>query len=118
MQKVLRLKTTVQPGGKVEFVIPELEAGQVVGVVLHESGGRDAPSWRYLTTGRSAACSRRRKRGRGPSRLHWLRVGRRQHRRFQLEAAKTTTPESPERSYFRALVSLHLTGSRRSPALT
>ena len=27
MQKVLHMKTTVQPGGKVEFVSPELEAG-------------------------------------------------------------------------------------------
>ena len=38
MQKVLRMKTTVQPGGKVEIASPELEAGQTVDVVvLHES---------------------------------------------------------------------------------
>ena len=29
----MHLKTTVQPGGKVEFVSPELEAGQTVDVV-------------------------------------------------------------------------------------
>ena len=33
MQRVLHLKTTVQPGGKVEFVSPELEAGQTVDVL-------------------------------------------------------------------------------------
>ena len=38
MQKALHIKTTVQPGGKVEFASPELEAGQTVDVVvLHES---------------------------------------------------------------------------------
>ena len=38
MQKSLHIKTTVQPGGKVEFASPELEAGQTVDVVvLHES---------------------------------------------------------------------------------
>ena len=38
MQKALHVKTTVQPGGKVEFASPELEAGQTVDVVvLHES---------------------------------------------------------------------------------
>lgn len=39
MQKAFHLRTTVQPGGKVEFASPELEAGQTVDVVvLHESG--------------------------------------------------------------------------------
>lgn len=39
MQKALHLRTTVQPGGKVEFVNPELEAGQTVDVVvLHDPG--------------------------------------------------------------------------------
>ena len=38
MQKALHLKTTVLPGGKVEFVSPELEVGQTVDVVvLHET---------------------------------------------------------------------------------
>ena len=38
MQRALHIKTTVQPGGKVEFASPELEAGQTVDVVvLHES---------------------------------------------------------------------------------
>ena len=38
MQKALHLRTPVQPGGRVEIVSPELEAGQTVDVVvLHES---------------------------------------------------------------------------------
>ena len=38
MQKTLRLKTTVLPGGRVEFASSELEPGQTVEVVvLHES---------------------------------------------------------------------------------
>ena len=44
MQKVLHQKATVRPGGKLEIVSEELEAGQTVDVVvLHESsttGGR------------------------------------------------------------------------------
>ena len=34
MQKTLHIRTTVQPGGKVEFDSPELEAGQTVDVVV------------------------------------------------------------------------------------
>ena len=37
MQKALHIKTTVQPGGKVEFASPELEAGQMVDVVVTPS---------------------------------------------------------------------------------
>ena len=38
MQKALRIRATVQPGGKVEFASEELEAGQTVDVVvLHSS---------------------------------------------------------------------------------
>ena len=38
MQRILHQKATVQPGGKVEVVSPELEVGQMVDVVvLHES---------------------------------------------------------------------------------
>ena len=37
MQKPLRLTTTVLPGGKVEIVSPELEAGQTVDVVVLRS---------------------------------------------------------------------------------
>ena len=41
MQKVLHMKTTVQPGGKVKFASQELEAGQTVDVVvLHESNAK------------------------------------------------------------------------------
>ena len=34
MQKVLHLKATVQPGGKLEIISPELEVGQTVDVVV------------------------------------------------------------------------------------
>ena len=34
MQGALHIRTTVQPGGKVEFASPELEAGQSVDVVV------------------------------------------------------------------------------------
>ena len=37
MQKTLRIRTTVQPGGKVEFASPELEAGQTVDVMVTRS---------------------------------------------------------------------------------
>lgn len=41
MQKALHLKATALPGGKVESVSPELQAGQTVDVVvLHESSAR------------------------------------------------------------------------------
>ena len=34
MQKTLHIRTTVQPGGRVEFASPDLEAGQTVDVVV------------------------------------------------------------------------------------
>ena len=37
MPKTLHIRTTVQPGGKVEFASPELEAGQTVDVVVTPS---------------------------------------------------------------------------------
>ena len=50
MQKVLHMKTTIQPGGKVEFASPELEARQTVDVVvLHESSVKGRPSWKSST---------------------------------------------------------------------
>ena len=52
MQKALHLRATVQPGGKVEFVSPELEAGQTVDVVvLHESGVKGRPVMEILNSG-------------------------------------------------------------------
>ena len=52
MQRVFHLKTTVQPGGKVEFANPELEAGQTVDVVvLHESGVKGRPVMEILNSG-------------------------------------------------------------------
>ena len=52
MQKVLYQKATVQPGGKVEVVSPELEAGQTVDVVvLHESSARGRSIMEILNSG-------------------------------------------------------------------
>ena len=43
MQEALHIRTTVQPGGKVEFACPDLEAGQMVDVVVSPA---PAPSTR------------------------------------------------------------------------
>ena len=52
MQKELRVRTTVQPGGKVEFASPELEAGQTVDVVvLHESREKGRSITEILNSG-------------------------------------------------------------------
>ena len=52
MQRVPHLKTTVQPGGKVEFVSSELDARQTVDVVvLHESGRRGRSIMEILNNG-------------------------------------------------------------------
>ena len=52
MQKALRLKTAVQPVGKVEFASPELEAGQTLDVVvLHESNAKGHPVMEILNGG-------------------------------------------------------------------
>ena len=52
MQKALHLRTPVQPGGKVEIVSPELEAGQTVDVVvLHESSVKGRPIMEILNSG-------------------------------------------------------------------
>ena len=44
MQKALHIRTTVQPGGKVEFASPELEAGQSVDVVVTRSSSTERRS--------------------------------------------------------------------------
>ena len=52
MQKVLHMKTTIQPGGKVEFASPELEARQTVDVVvLHESSVKGRPIMEIFNSG-------------------------------------------------------------------
>ena len=52
MQKTLRLRTTVLPGGRVEFASPELKAGQTVDVVvLHESAVRGRSIMEILNSG-------------------------------------------------------------------
>lgn len=52
MQKALHIRTTVQPGGKVEIVSPELEAGQTVDVVvMHESSIKGRSIMEILNSG-------------------------------------------------------------------
>ena len=52
MQKALRMRTIVQPGGKVEIVSPELETGQRVDiVVLHESNAKGRSIMEILNGG-------------------------------------------------------------------
>ncbi len=52
MQKALHIRTTVQPGGKVEIASPELEAGQTVDVVvLHESNVKGRSVMEILNSG-------------------------------------------------------------------
>ena len=52
MQKALHIRTTVQPGGKVEIASPELEAGQTVDVVvLHESSVKGRSIMEILNSG-------------------------------------------------------------------
>lgn len=62
MQKALHIRTTVQPGGKVEIASPELEAGQSVDVVVTRSSSierrsvvdilAEAPGHRLFKTGK------------------------------------------------------------------
>ncbi len=62
MQKALHIRTTVQPGGKVEIASPELEAGQSVDVVVTRSSSTErrsvvdilaeAPGHRLFKTGK------------------------------------------------------------------
>ena len=52
MQNALHIRTTVLPGGKVEIVSPELEAGQTVDmVVLHESNAKGRSIMEILNSG-------------------------------------------------------------------
>ena len=52
MPKALHIRTTVQPGGKVEIVSPELEAGLTVDVVvLHEPATGGRPILEILNSG-------------------------------------------------------------------
>ena len=50
MQNALHVKTTVLPGGKVEIVSPELEAGQTVDVIISPSPAPSARSaWQIIS---------------------------------------------------------------------
>lgn len=52
MQKVLHQRVTVLPGGKVEVVDPDLEAGEQVDVVVSPVQSRSARSaWRVISEG-------------------------------------------------------------------
>ena len=62
MQKALHIRTTVQPGGRVEVASPELEVGQSVDVVVTRSSSierrsvvdilAEAPGHRLFKTGK------------------------------------------------------------------
>ena len=50
--QTLHIKTTVQPGGKIEFTSPDLQPGQTVDVVvLHESKANGRPIMEILNSG-------------------------------------------------------------------
>ena len=50
--QTLHIKTTVQPGGKIEFTSPDLQPGQTVDVVvLHESKAKGRPIMEILNSG-------------------------------------------------------------------
>ena len=52
MRRVLHLRTTVHPGGMVEFVSSELGAGQTVDVMMmYESGGEGHSIIEILNSG-------------------------------------------------------------------
>ena len=52
MQRAIHRKVTVQPGGRVEVVSPDLEAGQTVDVVvLHESTDQERSIMEILNGG-------------------------------------------------------------------
>ena len=52
MQKVVHQKTTALPGGKVEIICPELQAGQTVDVVVrYESDKRGRSIMDILNSG-------------------------------------------------------------------
>ena len=53
MRKAIQIRTTVQPGGKVEVVSPELEAGQNVDVIITPMPTRSTRSaWQIVSEGR------------------------------------------------------------------
>ena len=52
MQKALHIRTTVQPGGRVEFASPDLEAGQTVDVVVAPAPAPSTRSaWQIISEG-------------------------------------------------------------------
>ena len=64
MQKLLHMKTIVQPGGEVKIASPEFEAGQTVDVVVpHESRVKGRSIVEISTMARSPDSSRKPKKG-------------------------------------------------------
>ena len=52
MQKSLHVRTTVQPGGKIEIVAPELPVGETVEVVISPAQAPSARSaWQIISEG-------------------------------------------------------------------
>ena len=52
MQKALHVRTTVQPGGKIEIVAPELPVGEPVEVVISPAQAPSARSaWQIISEG-------------------------------------------------------------------
>ena len=52
MQEALHIRTTVQPGGKVEFTCPDLEVGQMVDVVVSPAPTPSTRSaWQIISEG-------------------------------------------------------------------
>ena len=52
MAKTLHIQTTVQSGGKIEFVCPDLEPGQSVDVVVHSAPTAPRRSaWQIINDG-------------------------------------------------------------------
>ena len=52
MQEALHIRTTVQPGGKVEFASPDLEAGQMVDVVVSPAPTpSNRSAWQIISEG-------------------------------------------------------------------
>ena len=50
MKKALHMRTTVLPGGKVEIVNPELEAGQTVDVIISPAPSTRS-AWEIISAG-------------------------------------------------------------------
>ena len=55
MQQMVQQQVRVQPGGRVELVCPELEAGQTVRVVCSRACHTTPFAWQTIPTARATA---------------------------------------------------------------